>query len=91
MTVDGPYRTPAKNRAVGGASNSRHTYADAADFFAAQVDRWVRQSPTLRSKGDVVRIADRTFKGVGNETSGTLHVDERPGPKVRFVTWVAGR
>jgi len=92
MTVDGPYRTLRKNRAVGGAGNSRHTYADAADFFSVQVDRWVRQSSTLRSRSDVLKIADRTFYngGVGNETSGTLHVDAR-GYKSRFVSWVAGR
>ena len=37
------------------------------------------------------RFADRIFKGVGNETSGTLHVDMRPGPIARFVSWTAGR
>lgn len=91
LDVDGPFRTASKNREVGGASQSRHLFADAADFFVAQVDRWVRQSKTLRSRADVIRVAERTFKGVGNETSGTLHVDQRPGPVVRFVSWVAGR
>jgi hypothetical protein len=88
MTVDGPYRTPAKNREVGGASDSRHMHADGADFFTAQVDRWIRQG-TARHRADVVAIAERTFYngGVGNETSGTLHVDAR-GVKARFVTWV---
>jgi uncharacterized protein YcbK (DUF882 family) len=92
MTVDGPYRTPARNKAVGGAIDSRHLHADGADFFAQQVDRWVAQSPRLRSRADVLRLADQIFAkgGVGNETSGTLHVDAR-GWRARFVTWGAGR
>ncbi|MEJ7783162.1 MAG: D-Ala-D-Ala carboxypeptidase family metallohydrolase [Solirubrobacteraceae bacterium] len=91
VNVDGPYRTDAKNREVGGASLSRHVFADAADLFADQVDGWVARSKQLRSRQDVLRIADRIFKGVGNESSGTLHVDMRPGPISRFVSWTAGR
>jgi hypothetical protein len=88
MTVDGPYRTRARNAAVHGASDSRHIHADGADFFVQQVDRWVKQSPSLKSRRDVLRIADKVFwdGGLGNETSGTLHVDAR-GSKARFVTW----
>lgn len=93
MVVDGPYRTKARNIAVGGASDSRHVHADAADFFVAQVDGWVahgRGNGGPRSRGDVLRLASRTFYngGLGNENSGTLHVDAR-GFKARFVTWVA--
>lgn len=92
MTVDGPYRTAAHNREVGGASLSRHVQADAADFFLAQVDQWVARSPKLAHRGDVVAVADRIFAsgGVGNENSGTLHVDSR-GYRSRFTTWVATR
>jgi hypothetical protein len=88
MTVDGPFRTRARNAQVGGASQSRHIQADAADFFVAQVERWVKQSPALQRRDDVVRLADRTFfnGGVGNEGSGTLHLDAR-GSRARFVTW----
>lgn len=90
VTVDGPYRTEARNRAVGGAPLSRHVQADAADFFEAQVDRWARKVPGGRPA--VLRIADRTFYngGLGNETSGTLHVDTR-GVKARFITWTRSR
>jgi hypothetical protein len=37
-----------------------------------------------------VKIAEQTFSngGVGNENSGTLHVDARAF-KVRFITWTA--
>lgn len=88
MTVDGPYRTEAKNVEVGGASDSRHKYADAADFFVTQVDHWIRTSPKLASRADVLRVVNRTFYngGVGNEASGTLHVDTR-GVRARFVAW----
>ena len=88
MTVDGPYRTPERNRGVHGAIDSRHVHADAADFYKEQVDRWVRESKRMRSRNDVLNLADRIFAngGLGNETSGTLHVDAR-GWKARFVTW----
>jgi hypothetical protein len=97
MTVDGPYRTCAKNTQVGGASDSRHVHADAADFFKSQVDRWAehirKRSETLgQARTRVVAIASRTFYngGVGNENSGTLHVDAR-GVRARFVTWIGSR
>jgi len=92
MTVDGPYRTVARNRAVGGAEGSRHTHADAADFFVTQVDAWVAASPKLSSRADVIAAADAVFSsgGVGNETSGTLHVDSR-GYRSRFTTWVRAK
>lgn len=91
ITIDGPFRTVEHNRSIGGAQNSRHTFADASDHFVAQVDRWVQQSPA-RSRAEVVAIAESVFAsgGVGNETSGTLHLDSR-GYKARFVTWAAAR
>jgi hypothetical protein len=93
VTIDGPYRTAKRNREVGGASASRHVQADATDHYVAQVDRWVRQSPKVASRADVVQLAERTFVTVGNETSGTLHLDSRPGRigSVRFVTWGRSR
>ena len=96
MVVDGPYRTPKRNREVGGAQDSRHVHADGADFFVGQVDRWIAHGRQTgrgpKSRADVLRIAGRTFfnGGVGNENSGTLHLDAR-GVKARFVTWVAAR
>jgi hypothetical protein len=91
MEVDGPFRTKSKNDAVHGAKFSQHLYAAAADFFVEQVDGWVEASKSLKSRADVIRIAERLFRGVGNETSGTLHVDVRTGPIARFVTWVGSR
>jgi uncharacterized protein YcbK (DUF882 family) len=92
MTVDGPYRTRAHNFAVGGAPDSRHVHADAADFFLGQVNTWIVRSPRLNSRSDVLKIADRTLYngGLGNESSGTLHVDTR-GRRVRFVSWTRSR
>lgn len=91
ITIDSGYRTPQRNREVGGAPDSRHTHGDAADFFAAQVDRWIAQG-IAKDRAAVIAIANRIFAsgGVGNETSGTLHVDAR-GWKARFITWVAAR
>jgi hypothetical protein len=91
MKIDSGYRTPEWNRQQRGASKSRHVQGDAADFFVAQVDRWIAQG-TARNRADVLAIANRIFAsgGVGNETSGTLHVDAR-GWRARFVTWVAAK
>lgn len=96
MTVDGPYRTRAKNTTVGGAPDSRHVHADAADFFQAQVNTWAkhirkRSETVSEARARVIALAVRTFTAVGNENSGTLHVDQRPGRKVFFVTWTRSR
>jgi hypothetical protein len=90
LRIDGPFRTLQHNRDVGGASDSRHMHGDATDHFITTVDGWVAVSRRhdVRHRVDVVRIAETIFPGVGNETSGTLHLDSRPGPWVRFVTWV---
>lgn len=91
IRIDGPYRTPAKNREVGGASDSRHLHGDATDIFGDQVDHMVARSKRYDSRGDIVAVAERIFPGVGNETSGSLHLDSRPGRWARFVTWRRGR
>lgn len=89
--IDGPFRTRAKNVQVHGASDSRHLYADASDHFVGQVTGWVNRSRFLGDRGDVLRIAERIFPGVGNEGTGTLHLDSRPGTWARFVSWVGVR
>jgi GH25 family lysozyme M1 (1,4-beta-N-acetylmuramidase) len=75
------FRTEAYNRQVGGASQSRHVKGDATDLFKAWVDHVGR--------GKALQAAEKVWArgGVGNETSGTLHVDSR-GWRARFVTWV---
>jgi hypothetical protein len=87
ISVDGPYRTESHNRAIGGAPLSQHVQADASDHFVAQVNLW--EHLTGLTKMEIVEIAYTVFPGVGNETSGTLHLDSRPGRpgEFRFVTW----
>jgi hypothetical protein len=69
------YRDPAHNRRVGGASQSRHMKADAAD---------------LKPVATVAQARALGFKGIGfNRSSGRVaHLDMRPGG---VVVWRYGR
>lgn len=89
ITINGPYRTPAHNHEVHGAADSRHMHGDASDHFRATVEGWVKASPKVKSIGEVIAICETIFTAIGNETSGTLHLDSRPGKpgSVNFVTW----
>jgi hypothetical protein len=78
------YRSPAHNRAVGGAANSRHLYADACDIplsFCQKVGRF---------RFD--KIANEVFSGggFGQYPGGARHVDSR-GFRARWTSWVPGR
>lgn len=65
------YRHPAYNRAIGGASQSRHMSADATDFSRETVNRIGR--------GRFFSAANKVFAkgGVGDYPSGSAHVDSR--------------
>lgn len=89
VSIDGPYRTVEHNLEIGGATDSQHLYADATDHFQGQVTRWGQE--TGLSRAEILRIAESLFRGVGNENSGTLHLDSRTGPIARFVTWQGAR
>jgi Peptidase M15 len=91
ISIDGPYRTEAHNRAIHGAVDSQHVHGDATDHFISQVKRWQREANL--SLAEVIAIAARIFTAIGNENSGTLHLDSRPGKpgSVRFTTWIGAR
>ena len=63
ISIDLGYRTPAHNRQVGGAADSRHMHGDAADFFVAQVDRWIAHGtaggPNRRARGREPHLRQR--------------------------------
>lgn len=69
------YRCTNHNRAVGGASRSRHLYGDAADVSPVQ-----HYTRTARL---------RRFTGIGYQGGNglTRHVDLRPGNVSRPTTW----
>lgn len=60
------YRSISSNRAVGGATHSRHTFGDAADI------------PT--GLCHVTAALDLGFTGVGVLGHWAIHLDVRPGP-----------
>lgn len=62
------YRSPATNRAVGGASRSQHMYGRAADI------------PYGYATVDQARRAG--FTGIGSKGNYATHVDVRPGTRV---------
>ncbi len=65
------YRSPEHNRAVGGASQSRHMQADATDFDKSTVDRI--------GKTRFLNTAERFYAqdGVGVYPGGSVHLDQR--------------
>lgn len=74
------YRTPAYNRQIGGAYNSRHTFADATDFSVETVSRFGR--------GKFLRAAGKVYGngGVGIYPGGSVHLDSR-GYRARWNSW----
>lgn len=75
------YRTPAHNRAVHGAQNSRHMKGDATDHPKEWVDRVGRAR--------VLNAGDRVFAngGMGVYPGGNVHFDSR-GVKARWSDWI---
>lgn len=76
------YRSPARNRAVGGAAKSKHMDAIAVDIPV----EFVRKHPHFD------QIADRIFRegGFGRYPGGARHVDSR-GLRARWTTFTPGR
>lgn len=74
------YRTPSYNSQIGGASNSRHTYADATDFSVETVNKFGR--------GKFLAVAEKVYGngGVGSYPSGSIHLDSR-GYRARWNSW----
>lgn len=65
------YRTPSYNAQIGGASQSRHMSADAADFSSATVN--------AVGRARFFAAAEKVFAndGVGSYPSGSAHLDNR--------------
>lgn len=59
------YRCPAHNRAIGGAHDSQHVYAAAADLEVGKVK--------------LAQAIDAGFTGVGTKGAWVTHVDVRDG------------
>lgn len=79
VTITSGYRSSAYNAAVGGATNSRHLYGDAADFQVPQkeiseVHRWCNEMFPVSGLGIYTR-------GAG---WGWIHIDNR-GSRARWT------
>ena len=66
------YRSPSHNKAVGGASQSRHMQADACDWSTQTINRFGRS----KFEAAVNRIWANN--GIGRYPSGSMHTDARP-------------
>ncbi len=71
------YRTPAWNKAVGGAENSRHMQADASDFTVQTVNSF--------GNGRFDAACEKVYArgGFGRYASGSRHGDSR-GTRARW-------
>jgi hypothetical protein len=74
------YRSPAHNKAVGGASQSRHMNADACDWSVATINRFGRD----RFMAAVNRVWANN--GIGVYPGGSVHTDARPY-RARWSSW----
>lgn len=71
LVIVSGYRTPETNKAVGGASQSRHLVGDAADIPEGYA---------------TIEQAQRAgFVGIGSKGPWAIHVDMRPGPPARWT------
>lgn len=84
------YRTPSHNADVGGASQSRHMQAEAADLNVPQIlSAWSKKSGRARTRGELISAIRRinAFHGIGIYPSGGIHADVRPGSRVEWNDW----
>lgn len=76
LVITSGYRCPAHNKAVGGASNSRHLYGTAAD--------WRTQDRSMNPVALGILAAAQGFGGIGiywrTATDAFVHADTRAGP-----------
>ena len=82
LPITGWYRSPAHNRAVGGAAKSKHMDAVATDHPVS----FVQRHPNFD------KHANEIFRdgGFGQYPGGARHVDSR-GIRARWTSWTPGR
>jgi hypothetical protein len=73
VTINSGYRPPSVNRAIGGASQSRHLWGDAVDFNIRGVH-----------PREIYQRYDATWIGGLAWSNGFVHIDARPGYKSRW-------
>lgn len=84
VTISSGYRSPALNRAIGGASSSQHCRGEAADFEIpgisnVEVARWMQASLNY----DQLILE---FYTPGDPNSGWVHVSWRPNYRNEELT-----
>lgn len=88
VPVVSAYRCPARNREVGGASDSRHMRGEAADLNMNELRRDGYAQDEIFNAAE--RVPAFAGGGIGVYLNGGVHVDIR-GWRARWNAWKAGR
>lgn len=83
LIVTSGYRSPAHNAEVGGASQSQHVEARAADIYSPELEAKHGTEAMVRKVIAAARSVPE-IHGIGINYSNFVHVDIRPGERVEW-------
>lgn len=81
VVVSSGYRSPAVNRAVGGAANSQHMQGLAADIVAPAFGTPLEVAREIAANGDVIRFDQLIMEG-----GQWVHISFSPKPRGEVLT-----
>jgi uncharacterized protein YcbK (DUF882 family) len=89
VTINSGYRSPALNKAVGGAKNSQHLTGQAVDFESVQYSN-IELGKMIEESGLVFDQLIYEFVSKKNPRAGWIHISlVKDGTNRKQVLWVA--